>query len=120
MIATKGELTDRQKLEDKLLELFGVSPDSWLYPFAMDCAHLLASRGTKCETPKDLADYLGYSVSEMEEWKEQEIKLIEQGWTVFYGSVHSDAYDSQSESYLVDFGIDYQSDDLIFEKGAGF
>jgi len=55
----------------------------------------------------------------LKKWKEQEIELIENGWTVFYGSVYSD-YDSQPESYLVDFGIKYESDDLIFEKGAGF
>jgi hypothetical protein len=116
-LATKGEVT-----QEKLLSLFGVSPDSFLYSFAKEIAGFFSHVDymEKIATIEDLVKYYDWiSIGEFKERCAREIDLIEKGWTLYIGSA-SDEGSDDVERWICYETINFESDDLILESEGGY
>lgn len=117
LLATKGEVT-----QERLLGLFGVSKDSFLYSFAEEIAAFFSDVGgmEKFETVEELRQYHDWGSEErFRERYAQEITLIENGWLIYNGSASDEAYDGV-ERWICNQRISFESDDLILETEGGY
>ncbi len=117
MLATKGDVT-----EEKLLGLFGVSPDSFLYSFAKEIAGFFSDVGSmeKFETVEALRKDMDYL--DDDRFKEEfarDIGLLESGWTIYRGFASDEAYDGV-ERWICNERIEFASDDLVLETEGGY
>jgi hypothetical protein len=118
MLAVKGELT-----QERLLDLFGVSPGSFLYSFAKEIADFFSNtRGMEeIATIADLREYYDWmSEEELQERCARKLDLLEEGWTIYLGSASDESYEG-AEIWICRNGINFEKEgSLILECEGGY
>jgi len=119
MLAVKGgEVT-----QERLLDLFGAEPGSFLYSFAKEIADFFSDVKSmkKIETFADLREQWDWlSEEELQERCQREIALLKDGWVMYSGSASDESYDG-AEIWICRNGINFEKEgELILECEGGY
>lgn len=110
VIAYKGELTS-----ERILEAMEVSKNSPLYDIAIEMSKLFVSLGkkyTKITEAVEDEDFL-YECPEM-------LEKMKEGFSICKGECSDENYGNGMELAMVNLDFDYESEDLIIKKEAGY
>ena len=119
ILATKGEVT-----KEKLIALFQVPKESFLYSFAVQLADFFVPSEystTKMETLEDVVERYGWRGHTFEETladNKEVVQLIKDGWTVYEGSSSNEGYGVSP--WVCDEDFDFETEDLILRKEGGY
>lgn len=112
VIGVSGELT-----EEKIMRAFNIGQNSPLYSIAKSMAGVLMS-AEKYSKKEYLEDRCYSDETELEDIEK---KIFDKGFTLYSGSASDDGYGSEgAESALCSIELDYEDEDIILYKEAGY
>lgn len=119
IIATRNEVTDAE-LKNVVLGAMNVPADSPLYEFAKDVASRLANTRDEYTVTELLEDWGDESTMKFARYWPLIAKAINRGFTHFYRGSASSQSDNPAELALVEIGLEYEGDNIVIEKEAGY
>ena len=111
LVSKSGELT-----KEKLMKSFKTQKGDFFHPIAEKLSEYLINYSTKETTVGLLGDWGVDNISELPEALQKGIKS---NGTVYIGSA-DDQTDNPVELLLVDLELNYEDDDIILTKEAGY
>jgi len=112
IIGVSGELT-----EEKIMRAFNIGQNSPLYGIAKSIAGVLM--GADSYTKE--AYFEDHCYEDDSELTETEKKIFNKGFTLYSGSASDDGYGADgAESALCNIDLDYEDEDIIIFKEAGY
>ena len=112
VIGVRGKLTKK-----KIMKAFKIDNKSPLYSLAEKIADVL--RSTTSYTKGEYLEDQWYD--EESDLKDIEKKIFDKGFTFYSGSASDDGHgDGGAESALCDMDLDYEDDEIIIYKEAGY
>ena len=111
IVSKKGSLT-----KEALLNMFDVPKTSLMYPIAKDFARILMDNSEKTTLKQLLSDYCAENIEDLSEMHQ---KALKSGGTIYTGSVSNES-DDGLEIGLVDMALNFEDENIVVQKEAGY